>query len=157
MRPPLDPATPSGLLLCRVPSKTPAHTSLGSSHPEWAISAWSIPGHPSLCLLQPQLSHHGTLSVDSPKTPQLASISASAILPGHTLYREPRDNTIPCPLQLYLSCQGNLLHGAPQDPPSLYTPQPYPLPPGYPLCGESWNTPVYNHFNSSCPAQLPSW
>lgn len=156
MRLPLDPSTASGLLLCRVPSNTPAHTSLGSSHPEWALSAWSIPRHPSLYLLQPQLSHHGTLSVDSPKIPQM----------------------LPFPLQLF--CQGTLCTESPGTIPShAHFSFTYParetscmehprtlqactllssihFPQGT-LCAENLGTHQYTHFNSSCPVQLPSW
>lgn len=59
----------------------------------------------SLCPSQFQLPCQGTLCTEHPRTPWLAPASALAVLLGHPLHREPRDNTNSHLLQLPLSSQ----------------------------------------------------
>lgn len=74
----------------KVPEDAPGHAMPWLQTPCKGAPAWTTQNVPVSCPLQLQLHPlPGHPYVEHPGTPHLAPTSASAVLPGHSLYREP--------------------------------------------------------------------
>lgn len=112
-------------------------------------------GHSSLHSIQLQLSLHVTLSVENHGVDWLATISASAVLPGHILCREPGTTLICNHSGFSCPARAPSAQSSP-GPPTLYPSFSPVTPSGHPLYRESWSTQVYIHFSFSYLAKVPA-
>ena len=87
----LDSANLPGCPLHSVPWELLAHACIGSHHCARANPVLHTVRHPSLHLIQVQLSCQVVHSMDNPGTLQFVATSASIVLPGHILHGKPKD------------------------------------------------------------------